>query len=68
MRPRQLPPPQRSDNRLQPPECHAAPERGRDDKIGAPAFLMIRHLGAQDISKAALAHSRTAHDPFALQA
>ena len=68
MRLRQLPPPQRSDNRLQPPERHAAPKRGRNDEIGAPAFFAIRHLGAQDVGKAALAHSRPAHDPFALQA
>jgi hypothetical protein len=68
MRPRQLPPPQRSDNRLQPPERHAAPKRGRDDKIGAAAFFTIRHLGAQDVGKATVAHPRPAHYPFALQA
>ena len=68
MRPRQLPLPQHSDNSLQPHERPAAPKRRRDDKIGAPAFFTIRHLGAQDVGKAGLAHSRPAHDPFTLQA
>ncbi len=68
MRPRQIPPPQRSDDRLQPAERHAAPERGRDDKIGAPPLFAIRDLGAQDVGKPAFAHSRPAHHPLALQA
>jgi hypothetical protein len=68
MRPRQLPPPQHSDDRLQPPECDAASKGGYDDKIGAPTFFAIRDLGAQDVRKPAFAHAGPAHYPFALQA
>lgn len=68
MRPRQLRPPQRSDNRLQPAKCHAASKGGHNDEIGAAAFFAIRQLGAQDVGEAAFAHPRPAHDPFALQA
>jgi len=68
MRPRQIPPPQCSDDRLQPPECHATPKGRRDDKIGAAALFAVRDLGAQDVREATFAHSRSAHYPFALQA
>ena len=68
MRPRQLPPPQCSDNCLQPAERNAASEGRRDDKIGPPALFAIRDLGAQDIGKAAFAHPGPAHYPLALQA
>ena len=68
MTPRPLPSPQHSDDRLYPPESDAASERGRNDKIRAPAFFAIRDLGSQDIGKAGFAHPRPAHHPFALQA
>ena len=68
MTPRPLPPPQHSDNRLHPAKRDVAAERGRNDKVRAPAFFAIRDLGAQDISKAGFAHSRPAHHPFTLQA
>lgn len=57
---------QNSDDRPQSTQGLASSESRRDDEIGTPPLLVIRHLLSKDRSQANLGHARPPQHPLAL--
>src|SRR6516164_5822687 len=57
---------QRYDDCTQTAQAHAPIQAGRNNKIGTPAFLVIRHLIAQNRRQSPLRHTGSPHYPLLL--